>query len=160
MVVYTLTIVAFHTTLTIPEVMNAEAVAVTFAEKLYGNMAWIVPVFVAMSTFGECSVLGLASGNKIDILKSKYSLDFARFMKFVFISKLRNFRLPGGVNGILFTSSRLFFAGAEHNQMPRLLCMIQTGHLTPTPAVITMVSMVVHQCRFESAIWESVLIAG
>lgn len=95
MVVYTLSIVAFHTTLSVQEVLGAEAVAVTFAEKLYGYMAWIVPVFVAMSTFG-------------------------------------------GVNGILFTSSRLFYAGAEQGQMPRLLCMISINRLTPTPAVLAM----------------------
>ncbi|KAI1288020.1 Y+L amino acid transporter 2 [Halotydeus destructor] len=94
-VVYTLTIVAFHSTLSVAEVMSSEAVGVLFAERLYGPMAWIVPVFVAMSTFG-------------------------------------------GVNGILFTSSRLFYAGAEHNQMPKVLSMIQVSHLTPTPAVIAM----------------------
>lgn len=94
-VVYTLTIVAFHTTLSVQEVLGAEAVAVTFAERLYGVMAWIVPVFVAMSTFG-------------------------------------------GVNGILFTSSRLFYAGAEQGQMPEILSMIQIKHLTPVPAVIFM----------------------
>uniref|UniRef100_A0A131YUX8 Amino acid transporter n=3 Tax=Rhipicephalus TaxID=34630 RepID=A0A131YUX8_RHIAP len=95
MVVYTLSIVAFHTTLSVQEVLGAEAVAVTFAEKLYGYMAWIVPVFVALSTFG-------------------------------------------GVNGILFTSSRLFYAGAEQGQMPRLLCMISINRLTPSPAVLAM----------------------
>ncbi|CAG2163374.1 unnamed protein product [Oppiella nova] len=94
-VVYTLTIIAFHSTLSVGEVLGAEAVAVTFAERLYGWMAWIVPVFVAMSTFG-------------------------------------------GVNGILLTSSRLFYAGAEQKQMPEILAMIQISHLTPTPAVIFM----------------------
>lgn len=94
-VVYTLTIVAFHSTLSVQEVMGAEAVAVTFAERIYGSWAWIVPVFVALSTFG-------------------------------------------GVNGILFTSSRLFYAGAEQGQMPQILSMIQISHLTPTPAVIFM----------------------
>ncbi|KAG8183752.1 hypothetical protein JTE90_029333 [Oedothorax gibbosus] len=94
-VVYTLTVVAFHTTLSVPEVLGAEAVAVTFADALYGKMAWIMPVFVAMSTYG-------------------------------------------GVNGILFTSSRLFYSGAEHGQMPRILSMIQVKHLTPAPAVIAM----------------------
>lgn len=94
-VVYTMTVVAFHTTLSVAEVLGAEAVAVTFADQLYGVMAWIVPVFVAMSTFG-------------------------------------------GVNGILFTSSRLFYAGAQHGQMPRILSMIQISHLTPAPAVICM----------------------
>lgn len=94
-VVYTLTIVAFHTTLSVGEVLGAEAVAVTFASRLYGGFAILVPIFVAMSTFG-------------------------------------------GVNGILFTSSRLFYAGAEEKQMPSLLSMIQVNHLTPTPAVIAM----------------------
>ncbi|KAH7642158.1 Y+L amino acid transporter 2 isoform X2 [Dermatophagoides farinae] len=94
-IVYTMTIIAFHSTLSVADVLSAEAVAVTFAERLYGWMAWIVPVFVAMSTFG-------------------------------------------GVNGILFTSSRLFFAGAEQKQMPEILAMIQVNHLTPTPAVIGM----------------------
>lgn len=99
--VYTLTIIAFHSTLSVQEVLGAEAVAVTFAERLYGPMAWIVPCFVACSTFG-------------------------------------------GVNGILFTSSRLFYSGAEHNQMPAILSMIQVNHLTPMPGVLamTLLSMV------------------
>ncbi|RWS16515.1 Y+L amino acid transporter 2-like protein [Dinothrombium tinctorium] len=94
-IVYTMTIVSFHSTLSVEEVLEAEAVGVTFAEKLYGWFTWIIPVSVALSTFG-------------------------------------------GVNGILFTSSRLFYAGAEQNQMPSLLSMIQINHLTPTPAVIFM----------------------
>lgn len=52
LLIYVLTIVAFHTTLSVPEVLGSEAVAVTFANRLYGNMAWIIPIFVACSTFG------------------------------------------------------------------------------------------------------------
>jgi solute carrier family 7 L-type amino acid transporter-like protein len=33
---------------------------------------------------------------------------------------------------------RLFYAGAEHNQMPEILSMIQINHLTPMPAVLAM----------------------
>lgn len=77
--------------------MGSEAVAVAFAEKLFGPMAWIIPVFVALSTFGA-------------------------------------------VNGILLTSSRLFYAGACEGQMPEILTMIQTKRLTPAPAVLVMVS--------------------
>lgn len=94
-VIYTLTIAAFHTTLTVAEVLSAEAVAVTFTGRIIGSLSVLVPVFVAMSTFG-------------------------------------------GVNGILLTSSRLFYAGAQERQMPSLLSMIQVNHLTPTPAVIAM----------------------
>ena len=56
-VVYTLTNIAFYTTLSVPEVLGSEAVAVRFAEIMYGKFAIIIPIFVAMSTFG-----GEASG--------------------------------------------------------------------------------------------------
>jgi len=92
-IVYTLTNIAFYTTLSVPEVLGSEAVAATFGERLYGSFALLVPIFVAMSTFG-------------------------------------------GVNGILLTSSRLFYAGACNGQMPEILSMIQVSKLTPAPAVI------------------------
>lgn len=38
--------------LTVDEVLGSEAVAVTFADRLFGVMAWIIPVFVGCSTFG------------------------------------------------------------------------------------------------------------
>eukprot|EP00088_Acartia_fossae_P065771 TRINITY_DN811_c0_g1_i10.p1 TRINITY_DN811_c0_g1~~TRINITY_DN811_c0_g1_i10.p1 ORF type:complete len:366 (-),score=-16.80 TRINITY_DN811_c0_g1_i10:522-1619(-) len=96
-VVYVLTNIAFYTTLSVPEVLGSEAVAVTFAERLYGRFAFMIPVFVAMSTFG-------------------------------------------GVNGILLTSSRLFYAGACEGQMPEILSMIQVKKMTPAPAVLIVVT--------------------
>ncbi|XP_012287616.1 Y+L amino acid transporter 2 isoform X1 [Orussus abietinus] len=94
-VVYVCTNIAFYTTLSPVEVLGSEAVAVTFANRLFGVMAWTIPVFVALSTFGA-------------------------------------------VNGILLTSSRLFYAGACEGQMPEILTMIQVSRLTPTPAVLCM----------------------
>ncbi|CAB4060771.1 Large neutral amino acids transporter small subunit 1,Putative L-type amino acid transporter 1-like protein IMAA,Putative L-type amino acid transporter 1-like protein MLAS,Y+L amino acid transporter 2,Large neutral amino acids transporter small subunit 2,Y+L amino acid transporter 1 [Lepeophtheirus salmonis] len=44
-----------------------------------------------------------------------------------------------GVNGILLTSSRLFYAGAVENQMPEILSMIQVSKMTPAPAVLIVV---------------------
>ena len=82
--VYVMTNVAFYTTLSVPEVLGSEAVAVTFAKVLYGPCAFLIPVFVAMSTFG-------------------------------------------GVNGILLTPSRLFYAGACEGQMPEILSIIQVN---------------------------------
>lgn len=95
-VVYVLTNVAFYTTLSPAEVLGSEAVAVSFANRMFGPLAWCIPVFVALSTFGA-------------------------------------------VNGILLTSSRLFYSGACHGQMPELLTMIQAQRMTPTPAVLVMV---------------------
>ncbi|XP_046750516.1 Y+L amino acid transporter 2 isoform X1 [Diprion similis] len=94
-IVYVFANVAFYTTLSPDEVLGSGAVAVTYANRLFGVMAWTIPVFVALSTFGA-------------------------------------------VNGILLTSSRLFYAGACEGQMPEVLTMIQISRLTPTPAVLCM----------------------
>ncbi|XP_063236766.1 large neutral amino acids transporter small subunit 2 isoform X2 [Bacillus rossius redtenbacheri] len=94
-VVYVMTNVAFYTTLSPTQVLGSTAVAVTFANRLFGVMAWTIPIFVALSTFGA-------------------------------------------VNGILLTSSRLFYAAACEGQMPEILTMIQIKRLTPTPAVLCM----------------------
>lgn len=98
-VVYVFTNVAFYTILSPLEVLGSKAVAVTFAEKVFGPFACTIPIFVALSTFGA-------------------------------------------VNGILLTSSRLFYAGACHGQMPELLTMIQAKRMTPAPSVLIMVSSV------------------
>jgi len=52
LVIYVLTIVSFHTTLSVSEVLGSEAVAITFSSRLYGKLAWIMSIFVACSTFG------------------------------------------------------------------------------------------------------------
>lgn len=92
-IVYVLANVAFYTTLEPAEVLGSEAVAATFGGRLYGYMAFVIPVAVAMSCFG-------------------------------------------GVNGILLTSSRLFYAGAVQGQMPEILSMIQVDKCTPAPGVL------------------------
>jgi amino acid transporter len=94
-VIYVLANVAYFTTVSPAEMVESSAVAVMFAQRLYGFMSWIMPVFVALSTFG-------------------------------------------GVNGILFTSSRLFYVGSREGHMPKVLCFIQVNRLTPAPAVIFM----------------------
>merc|ERR1711936_851136 len=106
-IVYVLANIAFYTTLTPAEVLGSEAVAATFGGRLYGYMAFIIPVSVAMSCFG-------------------------------------------GVNGILLTSSRLFYAGAVQGQMPEILSMIQVDKSTPAPAVLIVAALsLVYLCSSD-----------
>lgn len=51
-VTYLLANVAYFAVLTPDEMLASNAVAVTFGNRLLGVMAWIMPVFVACSTFG------------------------------------------------------------------------------------------------------------
>lgn len=113
---YVLANVAFFTTLSPAEILGSEAVAVTFADHLYGSLAFLVPLFVAFSTFGA-------------------------------------------VNGVLLTSSRLFYAGALEGQMPEILTMIQIDRMTPAPAVLFMAALSLCYL-FSSNIYELISYVG
>ncbi|CAB1338764.1 unnamed protein product [Coregonus sp. 'balchen'] len=50
--VYTLTNIAYFSSMTPEELLASNAVAVTFGEKLLGVFSWVMPISVALSTFG------------------------------------------------------------------------------------------------------------
>jgi amino acid transporter len=92
-IIYVLANVAYFAIVSPAEILTSNAVAVIFGERAFGMMAWIVPVFVSLSTFG-------------------------------------------GVNGLLFTSGRLFFVGAQEGQLPEFFAMIHAKRFTPMPALL------------------------
>ncbi|CAK1550033.1 unnamed protein product [Leptosia nina] len=51
--VYALTNVAFFAVLTNDQIMASEAVAVTFSDQILGVFSWVMPLFVALCTFGS-----------------------------------------------------------------------------------------------------------
>lgn len=51
-VIYVFANIAYFVVLTQDEILASNAVAVTFGDKLLGVMSWIIPFFVACSTFG------------------------------------------------------------------------------------------------------------
>jgi len=52
-IIYLLANFAYFTVLTPAEILASDAVAVTFGYRLFGPMAWLMPLFVACSTFGS-----------------------------------------------------------------------------------------------------------
>lgn len=52
-IIYVITNVAYFVVLTPDEILSSDAVAVTFANTTLGWFAWIMPLFVACSTFGS-----------------------------------------------------------------------------------------------------------
>ncbi|KAK4805220.1 hypothetical protein QYF61_010249 [Mycteria americana] len=101
----------------------------TFGQKVLGVMAWVMPLAVALSTFG-------------------------------------------GVNGSLFTCSRLFYAGAREGHLPALLAMIHVERRTPIPALLvtcvsTLLMLVtgdiytlINYVGFVNYLWYGVTVAG
>ncbi|XP_033625615.1 large neutral amino acids transporter small subunit 1-like [Asterias rubens] len=70
-VVYVLANVAYFTAMTPTELSASDAVAVTFGMKLLGPMAWVMPVSVALSTFGGVNGL-LLTGSRIYFVGARY----------------------------------------------------------------------------------------
>lgn len=79
----------------------------SFGAKMFGQWTWLVPIFVALSTFG-------------------------------------------GVNGILFTSSRLFLTGSQEGHLPDLFSFIHVKRNTPIPSLIFTVSNLTYTYFFLS----------
>ncbi|CAH8588735.1 unnamed protein product [Schistosoma curassoni] len=52
---YTAANVAYVTVVPVAEMLTTRAVAVTFANRIYGMFWWIMPIFVACSTFGSAN---------------------------------------------------------------------------------------------------------
>ncbi|KAL1458502.1 hypothetical protein WDU94_008647 [Cyamophila willieti] len=91
--VYVCANVSYFAVLTKSEMLGSTAVAVTFGGKIFKELIWIIPILVAMSTFG-------------------------------------------GVNGILFTSARLFSTGSQEGHLPPLFSYIHITRHTPVFSLI------------------------
>ncbi|GLV37779.1 Juvenile hormone Inducible-21 [Carabus blaptoides fortunei] len=91
--VYVLANIAYFAVLSGDEMLSSAAVAVSFGNKIFGSFTWVVPIFVALSTFG-------------------------------------------GVNGILFTSARLFLTGSQEGHLPELFSYVHVRRHTPVPSLL------------------------
>ncbi|XP_026727059.1 large neutral amino acids transporter small subunit 2 [Trichoplusia ni] len=92
-IIYVLANLAYFAVVTKMEMMTNPAVAAVFGDRLFGGWSWMIPVFVALSTFG-------------------------------------------GVNGVLFTSARLFATGAQEGHMPAFFSLFHIEKQTPIPALM------------------------
>ncbi|KAH8282770.1 hypothetical protein KR054_009646 [Drosophila jambulina] len=91
--IYVLVNLAYFAVVNKPEMLSSLAVAVTFGNRVFGPLAFMVPIFVALSTFG-------------------------------------------GVNGVLFTSARLFATGAQEGHLPKFFQLFHVKQQTPIPSLI------------------------
>ncbi|PAA81469.1 hypothetical protein BOX15_Mlig005176g1 [Macrostomum lignano] len=92
----------------------------------------VVYVLANAAYFTTVPVAEFVTTPAVAILFAKKISGFLAAVMPIFVS-LSTF---GGVNGVLLTTSRIFFVAAEEGQMPSFLCMIQQRLLTPLPAVL------------------------
>ncbi|CAH8588566.1 unnamed protein product [Schistosoma curassoni] len=85
-IVYTLANVAYITVVSLNEILTTPAVAVTFANRIYGPAWWIMPIFVAFSTFGGVNG-NMLTTSRIFFVASRES-HMPRFISFLHKDKL------------------------------------------------------------------------
>lgn len=86
---------AYFAVLSKKDMLDDVATAVVFGHKVFGPVHWIIPIFVAISTFG-------------------------------------------GINGVIFTSARLFAIGAEENHLPSIFALVQLKKKTLIPSLLSL----------------------
>ncbi|XP_059060621.1 large neutral amino acids transporter small subunit 2 [Achroia grisella] len=92
-IIYVMANLAYFAVVSKMEMMSNPAVAAIFGDRLFIGWSWVIPVFVALSTFG-------------------------------------------GVNGVLFTSARLFATGAQEGHMPAFFSLFHIEKQTPIPSLM------------------------
>jgi len=105
---------------------KAIAISITLVTTVY--------VFTNIAYFTTVSPAEVMGGAAVAVMFSKRLYGVMWWCMPVFVS-LSTF---GGVNGILFTTSRLFYVGGREGHMPQILSMVSIQRLTPMPAVIFM----------------------
>lgn len=93
-----------------------------------------VYTFANIAYFTTVSRVEILSGSAVAVMFSKRLYGIMWWIMPVFVS-LSTF---GGVNGILFTTARLFYVGGREGHMPIVLSYVSVQRLTPMPACIFM----------------------
>ncbi|XP_042677638.1 B(0,+)-type amino acid transporter 1 isoform X3 [Centrocercus urophasianus] len=99
-VCYILINISYFTIMTPTELLQSQAVAVTFGDRVLYPASWIIPLFVAFSTIGSA-------------------------------------------NGVCFTAGRLVYVAGREGHMLKVLSYISVKRLTPAPAIIFYIPLVI-----------------
>lgn len=124
-IIYVLVNLAYFAVVPRSEMLSSVAVAVTFGNKIFGPVAWCIPIFVALSCFGKCQE---QPKKKLFLLSHLFSSVVVWFF-------------TGGVNGVIFTSARLFATGAQDGNLPSFFSLVHYKQQTPIPSLIFSVSI-------------------
>lgn len=119
--IYVLVNLAYFAVVSRDEMLASVAVAVTFGNKVFGPVAWCIPIFVALSCFGKWKCL-------------------FELWNFQWIAI--QFSFSGGVNGVVFTSARLFATGAQDGHLPSFFSLVHHKQQTPIPSLIFSVRII------------------
>ncbi|KAG9327872.1 hypothetical protein JZ751_018445, partial [Albula glossodonta] len=122
--VYVFANIAYVTAMSPQELLASNAVAVTFGEKLLGVMSWIMPISVALSTFG--GVNGSLFTSSRSVCPSPITAPTLPQVS----------TLAPSLTCFSGFPPWLFFAGAREGHLPSLLAMIHVKRCTPIPALL------------------------
>ena len=108
-IIYLLANVAYFAVLSSTEILSSSAVAVTFGNKMFGVMRWIIPFFVACSTFGAVNS-GIFASSRLFFVGARNG-HFPRSMALINIKHLTPIPcliLLGVITLLLLTTSDVF----------------------------------------------------
>lgn len=120
---------------------------------MFGVMAWIIPVFVACSTFGAANGSALSSGRYESNLLNTYCYELMiQDRTYLWSCLLNHFSV--------------FYAASKNGELPKFMAMIHNARFTPIPGLIVQVSSDLKAVHFifiqlsNIILWRKIISAG
>ncbi|KAF6770913.1 hypothetical protein AHF37_08716 [Paragonimus kellicotti] len=118
--VYTIANVAYASVLSVHEILESSAVAVTFAKKVYGPAWFIMPIFVAFSTFGGVNGTIMETTSRIFFVASQEN-QMPKLLSFLHVDRLTP------IPAVMFTcvATLIYIAIGDVNSLIAYLGFVQ-----------------------------------
>lgn len=114
--------------------------AQTFGDRVFHPLSWIVPLFVAFSTFGAANGSCFTAGRYEGLKRAQHRSWWFFFSACSVSTEMTQDMEDPLSSAVLYAPHRISYVSSREGHMVQILSFISLKHCTPSPAIIFNVS--------------------